>query len=396
MLKRLFVFALSFVLIPSAWAMTSTLSAPSVVSYPDSINADTYTFTIFTVPGAKVTVVGGSADIAPVTDGQGNDAADGKVQITVGLIQNSANAFSVVAEKDGQISGSTAVTITESSRAPAPTSTAPGIPKLDPISDNITGTLYTLSGSADAGTKVIVRDNNGMQVGSVTVDQAGLFKVNVNLVIGTSKTFRLSAKNDAGVESGSVEVVIKSSGVAVTAEPLTASFTDTANHWSKDYVEKLYQAGVVSGKTSTSFDPEGLITRAELTKLAVAAFGLNTTTVTKNPFPDVSASLWYAPCIEAAKNAGIIGGFPDGTFRPNDPINRAAALKILVLASGYDYAGMQSYFHDVANGSWFYPFVSFAKTKGVVAGYEDGTFKPDRFITRAEAAKIVSVLTELQ
>lgn len=107
-----------------------------------------------------------------------------------------------------------------------------------------------------------------------------------------------------------------------------------------------------------------------------------------------------------AESAGIsvltslkaINGYPDGTFRPNRTVNRAEFLKI-VLAS---YAKVrvspsdaQSCFPDVHQEDWFSQYVCLAKKRGMIAGYPDGTFKPDRPVNYAEALKILSELYHL-
>ena len=85
-------------------------------------------------------------------------------------------------------------------------------------------------------------------------------------------------------------------------------------------------------------------------------------------------------------------GYADGTFKPDDPINRAEALKIIFQASKLepfdeiDYSGR---FSDVRKGDWFETYVNDALTYEFVEGYEDRTFRPGQSITRAEASKIV-------
>ena len=76
------------------------VSSPIVGTIPSSVDADTYTITIYCDTGATVTVVGGPSDLAPVTDGKNGDALDGEVKVKVALAQNTVNTFSITAKKE--------------------------------------------------------------------------------------------------------------------------------------------------------------------------------------------------------------------------------------------------------------------------------------------------------
>ncbi len=110
-------------------------------------------------------------------------------------------------------------------------------------------------------------------------------------------------------------------------------------------------------------------------------------------FPDVPASYPFAQAVNALAERGVIGGNPDGTFRPHDPVNRAALLKMLYRAAGRNATSETQCFKDVVSGSWYEPYVCDAKAQGYVQGYADGRFKPEQAVTRAEAIKLtLSVL----
>ncbi|MDO8648637.1 MAG: S-layer homology domain-containing protein [Candidatus Peregrinibacteria bacterium] len=107
-------------------------------------------------------------------------------------------------------------------------------------------------------------------------------------------------------------------------------------------------------------------------------------------FPDVPTDHDAAQAIAALAERGIIEGYPDGTFQPERTINRAELLKLLV--AGLHSAEVQAEvncFPDVTN-QWFSPFVCAAKRLGWIAGYPDGTFQPNKTVNRAEAIKMIS------
>lgn len=106
-------------------------------------------------------------------------------------------------------------------------------------------------------------------------------------------------------------------------------------------------------------------------------------------FEDVPFTHKNAEAIEAMYYLGIVGGYGDGTFKPENPINRAEFLKILTTAIDADFGGLvlQNCFTDVTD-EWFSTFICYAKHVGWVNGYQDGTFKPEQGVSKAEAVKM--------
>jgi hypothetical protein len=116
----------------------------------------------------------------------------------------------------------------------------------------------------------------------------------------------------------------------------------------------------------------------------------------ENPFNDISFEHPEFEEIVALYYKGVISGYPDGTFRPDNKINRAEFLKFVVEATKVDFTlidkeDLFDCFEDVNGVSkhWFAPFVCSAKHKGWVGGYSDGTFLPSRNIGKAEGLKII-------
>lgn len=96
------------------------------------------------------------------------------------------------------------------------------------------------------------------------------------------------------------------------------------------------------------------------------------------------------PAIEHLYNSGIISGYPDGTFKPEKTVNRAELVKILVGAKGQvpTFEEYQNCFPDVTT-EWFAPYVCYAKINNWIAGYPDGTFQPSKEVNKVEAIKIL-------
>ena len=109
----------------------------------------------------------------------------------------------------------------------------------------------------------------------------------------------------------------------------SSGFTDVASGaWYNNAVSTLTRAGILDGYEDGSFRPNASITRAEFTKIAVSFFK-HAGGASSNPFSDVPESAWYAEFVKAAAELGLIDGYEDGTFRPNAPITRAEACTIV-------------------------------------------------------------------
>ena len=146
----------------------------------------------------------------------------------------------------------------------------------------------------------------------------------------------------------------------------------------------------IIGYPDGTVQPNGQITRAEATTIF---FRLLTDESrenfwsTDNGYPDVSAGQWYNNAISTMTKAGIVDGYPDGTFRPDAPITRAEMAKIISLFAKLDKS--ESRFSDIA-GHWAERYIELAAGNGWIEGYPDGTFGPQRNITRAETATMIN------
>lgn len=110
-------------------------------------------------------------------------------------------------------------------------------------------------------------------------------------------------------------------------------------------------------------------------------------------FTDVDSGEWYAPYVYALVQKGIINGMTDTTFAPTEPLTRAQLMKMLACFAADEKtlsaAGKQQ-FPDVKSTDWFAPYVNWAAEKKIADGYDDGSFGPDRSITRNETATLAS------
>ncbi|QQR54817.1 S-layer homology domain-containing protein [Candidatus Peregrinibacteria bacterium] len=142
-------------------------------------------------------------------------------------------------------------------------------------------------------------------------------------------------------------------------------------------IEYLYNEGIFSGYPDGSFRPDNTVNRAELLKILVEGLGVTPDEITyRNCFSDVETD-WYAKYVCYAKEAGWVEGYPDGSFKPADPVNKVEALKMLLLSQEVDLNETYNlYYYDVATTDWFMPYVQTAGDLGLLE--ENGTyFHPD-------------------
>lgn len=124
--------------------------------------------------------------------------------------------------------------------------------------------------------------------------------------------------------------------------------------------------------------------------VAVSDFGeIKSPSLKPEIFSDIPGSHTYSSAIKYLKDNRIVKGYEDGTFRPNATLNRAEALKLILEANSiYAESTQKNNFSDVMNTAWFAPYVQTAFKRDIVKGYPDGTFKPGNTVSRAEFLKM--------
>lgn len=201
---------------------------------------------------------------------------------------------------------------------------------------------------------------------------------------GEKLTNRVTARGetDGGQTPSDTDKVVVT--VDSTQTPANAIIRPSLN--ARDHV--AYIIGYVDGTVR----PENDITRSEV---AAIFFRLLTDDSRAlywsqyNTYSDVSADAWYNNAVSTLSNAGIITGYTDGTFRPDQPITRAEFAAISARFSDVVYGGTAT-FPDVPATYWAYKYISLAQYLGWVQGMPDGNFYPAKNITRAEAITMIN------
>ncbi|MCM3628096.1 Ig-like domain-containing protein [Paenibacillus glycanilyticus] len=208
-------------------------------------------------------------------------------------------------------------------------------------------------------------------------------------------------------ENGSNMVSFKRKGNSAYALVSGSSkFTDIGSHWAGSTIKMMANKFIIEGRSgsTTKFDPQSSITRAEFASYIVRGLGLSGNRSEAAKYKDVASGTAAAAYIGAASKAGIVMGNTDGTFKPNSPITRqemavmmsraakAAAVTISLPQSESSYLSKFSDRTKVA--SWAKSDLAKAVYIGVITGQTETTFGPTKNATRAEAIVMIKRLLE--
>ena len=172
-------------------------------------------------------------------------------------------------------------------------------------------------------------------------------------------------------------------------------FTDVTNHWAYSAIKRVYTRGLMVGMDEKTFAPDQQLSRAMLAVILYAMAGEPAVTG-ESPFTDVPAGCWYTDAIVWAAQNGIVSGFGDGTFRPNEAVTRAQAAVMLygyAAFTGADVtarADLSAYSDAGQIPAWAMDAMQWANARRLIVGRDSSHLVPDGNTTRAEMAAILS------
>ena len=194
-----------------------------------------------------------------------------------------------------------------------------------------------------------------------------------------------------------VSLILAAFFTVVNAEELP--FDDVReSHWFYSDVAKVYELGIMEGKSPSIFAPKVVMTRAEfvtlLSRIAeVDLDGMAESAAEK--FTDVRLDAWFSPYVGWGAATGIVNGYTDGTFLPNNPVSRQELAVMIVrfmdhvgLKNTEDNSLIDSFEDKKSIGSWAREQVELLRLTGLVGGDENGNFNPKKTASRAEVAAI--------
>lgn len=174
------------------------------------------------------------------------------------------------------------------------------------------------------------------------------------------------------------------------------TFNDIKGHWAQTEIERMAGKLVIEGVNLLEFQPDRDITRAEFAALLVRSLGVSLNGSAVGKFSDVGSADWYASVVGAASDAGLINGYPDGTFGPNRSITRAEMAAMMVRALNFagedtdltaaQAAAITAGYSDRDELGWAEGDFAAAIQHGIINGMTDTTLAPGENATRAQAA----------
>lgn len=239
---------------------------------------------------------------------------------------------------------------------------------------------------------------DGKQVATATSNRSGIALLRVS----ASDYRKINAKSELYYQELTAPegYVVSGGKIGMEKDDLTTNQTtaekkaETVRNYQKNAPADLNgddHVAYVHGYTDGTVKPNNNVTRAETATMLyrlLTESRRNEIQTANNSFSDVSTDDWYNESVSTMANGKYITGYPDGTFGGNKNITRAEFVAMLVRFIGVQNEDCS--FIDVSRDYWAYGCIATATKAGWIAGYTDGTFKPEQPITRAEAMTIIN------
>jgi glucose/arabinose dehydrogenase len=171
--------------------------------------------------------------------------------------------------------------------------------------------------------------------------------------------------------------------------PPGGSFTDDDGNFHEGAIEAIKAANITLGCGGTLYCPGAPVTRAEMAVFLIRAL-LESPIAHRGTFSDVPNGQWYTGYVERIAQLGIATGYPDGTYRPNNPISRGEMAVLLMRALNQQPAAFQGTFSDVPNGQFFTGAVERIALLGITIGCGGGRYCPFDQVLRDQMATFIA------
>ena len=241
-----------------------------------------------------------------------------------------------------------------------------------------------------AGASFVLKDSRGREAYQATSNASGIVRF-TKVDSGTYTLLEKAAPEGYVTSDKTYELTV--SGSRVTMDGKIYSPVTFVNRRAAELNRRDHYAFLV-GYADGTFGPERDMTRAEVTTMFARLLTeqIEADKTYSSTFNDVAKDCWAANYIGYMQQFGIVTGYEDGSFRPDAPVTRA---EFAAIASRFEKLTQGSAsLTDVPDTHWAVRYINFAATRGWVTGYEDGSFKPEHSITRAEVAAVTCRLLE--
>gem|GEM_PF-3234638 len=221
-------------------------------------------------------------------------------------------------------------------------------------------------------------------------DVATLETVVLRLCEDDEEVVKVSSPRTVGGGGLSVSTPIPEQPV-INIKP-AVKFDDLSdNGWAEEAILSLYNKGIVSGVSENKYDPNSFVTREQLAKMVCVAFGIETAEDTQISFKDTESSMWYMQYIRSAYKAEIVKGISQEYFGINQNITRQDIAVIIYRCLDISADTENQVNFDDKNNIAEYAIdgVKALSSIKIINGFDNNTFRPNDFCTRAQAAKII-------
>lgn len=366
-----------------------TIAAPGILSNDSDVDDDTITAVKVSDPvhGTLALNADGSFTYTPTEGFTGADSFTYKANDGIADSSETTVNIAVNALPDRPSGGGSGGGGGGGGASPVTKLSAPKNVKAAPSENSIGLTWDKVSGAK--GYLVYRKDQGGvfakLMMSALIVNAYG----DTDAKAGVTYTYYVVAIDEANNEGNSSNQVTASLSSVLGEKQL--NFKDVSgDSWYADYILNLLDKQIITGYPDNTFRPEAHVSRAEFAKMFCLAKGWVKAGVSKAQpvsFSDVNSDDWFKAFVIAAGEHGAITGYPDGSFKGSANITRAEIAAIIARTNGLK-AG-KSNLADV-DGSWAKDSINGCIGAGIIGGYADGTFKPENPATRAEVSKIIA------
>ncbi len=236
----------------------------------------------------------------------------------------------------------------------------------------------------------VIEGDDGKPTGPLTLKING-----VNVAVNADGTFSATAPvSKYGKNLVQAEATDNAGTSAAIESRLVRlnSFADVPDgYWAKSPIENNATVGLVQGYPDGNFKPERALTRAELATLLVRAKGIKLPEGrARQAFKDVKPDFWAAKYIEVAQREGLVKGYPDRSFRPNNKINKAEGIAVMVRFDQLRLAEVETKpYWDVSTSHWAAKYIQAAKENGMLKFVERNRLSPKSILARSESVEML-------
>lgn len=280
-------------------------------------------------------------------------------------------------------------------------------------SDKANASGQKVLGAVEFTVKAASPDGRSIEITAFTQYVPRTIKVDNVLSVGKLSAVRIEEDNKGNTVYEPVPFIVNGSEAVLYSRTNSTylllennlTFADIQNHWAKADIEHMANRKLVQGTAQDTFQPDQALTRAEFAALVTRTLGLKPEVNSSMTWSDVNSNDWFAGYVYAAAKAGILTGYEDQTYHPNQPISRQEMSVMIYRAmkyAGFDGSEQASNVQAVNRANlaiaftdadliqdWAKEAVAVISNKQIVDGVASGKFDPAATATRAQSAVIL-------